>query len=106
MQKLQKKIINATAHFSVKNGTPSAFYSAQNGNDIQKSLISYVTNYPTIAAGDKFTPHVTVGVGTRSYLDELMKQPFDKFEFSPTGVSVYQLGTFGTARKKLYVFQP
>lgn len=53
------------------------------------------------ASGENFNPHVTTGVGPQSYLDDMMAEPFEAFSFSPTGASVYQLGTFGTAQKKL-----
>ena len=69
--------------------------------DIQKSLIEYVANFVTIAAGKHFNPHVTIGVGTETYLNEMLAEPFESFTFSATGASVYQLGTFGTARKEL-----
>ena len=31
----------------------------------------------------------------------MMAEPFQAFSFSPIGASVYQLGTFGTAQRKL-----
>jgi hypothetical protein len=31
----------------------------------------------------------------------MLAEPFPAFTFSVTGASVYQLGTFGTARKEL-----
>lgn len=31
----------------------------------------------------------------------MLSQPFEAFTFSPAGASVYQLGDFGTASKKL-----
>jgi len=42
-----------------------------------------------------------VGVGTEAYLNEMLAAPFEAFTFSPAGASVYQLGSFGTARKEL-----
>jgi hypothetical protein len=36
----------------------------------------------------------------------MLAEPFDVFTFSPAGASVYQLGNFGTARKKLKEFKP
>ena len=54
-----------------------------------------------VAAGAKFNPHVTIGVGTEVYLNTMLAEPFPAFTFSPVGVSVYQLGSFGTARKEL-----
>jgi hypothetical protein len=36
-----------------------------------------------------------------AYLNEMLAEPFESFTFSATGASVYQLGSFGTARKEL-----
>jgi hypothetical protein len=87
--------------YTVKTGTPAAFFSEVSGRDIQKSLIEYVAHFVTIAAGKRFNPHVTIGVGTETYLNKMLAEPFPSFTFSATGASVYQLGTFGTARKEL-----
>ena len=79
--------------------------STENGRDIQKSLIEYVAYFVKIAAGKKFNPHVTIGVGTEAYLKKMLAEPFAAFTFSPAGASVYQLGSFGTARKELTTLQ-
>jgi hypothetical protein len=36
-----------------------------------------------------------------TYLNKMLAEPFPSFTFSAAGASVYQLGTFGTARKEL-----
>ena len=99
--RLQQKIIDAVTPFTVKTGTSAAFMSTENGRDIQKLLISYVANFVKIGSGKKFNPHVTIGVGTITYLKKMLAEPFEAFTFSPAGASVYQLGSFGTARKEL-----
>ena len=99
--RLQQKIIDAVTPFTEKTGTPAAFMSTEDGKDIQGSLIEYVANFVAIGSGKKFNPHVTIGVGTQVYLDEMLAAPFEPFIFSPAGASVYQLGSFGTARKEL-----
>jgi 2'-5' RNA ligase len=101
LRRLQQKIIDAVAPFMVKTGTPAAFMSTEDGRDIQKALIAYVANFTKIAAGKKFNPHVTIGVGTIPYLKKMLAEPFEAFTFSAAGASVYQLGSFGTARKEL-----
>jgi hypothetical protein len=101
LHRLQDKLIEAITPFTVKTGTPAAFMSTEDGRDIQEQLIEYVANFVTIAAGPKFNPHVTIGVGTITYLDAMLAEPFDAFTFSPASASVYQLGAFGTARKEL-----
>ena len=101
LRRLQQKIIDAVAPFTVKTGTPAAFMSTENGRDIQESLIDYVAHFVQIGAGEKFNPHVTIGVGTIGDLKTMLAEPFEAFTFSPAGASVYQLGSFGTARKEL-----
>jgi hypothetical protein len=99
--RLQRKIIDAVTPFMEKTGTVAAFASAEEGRDIQAFLIEYVANFVSIGSGQKFNPHVTIGVGTEAYLKDMLVEPFEAFTFSPTGASVYQLGSFGTARKEL-----
>ena len=101
LHRLQQELIEVVTPFTVKTGTPAAFMSTEDGHDIQPFLIEYVANFVKIAAGKKFNPHVTIGVGTKSYLNKLLAEPFEAFTFSPAGASVYQLGSFGTARKEL-----
>jgi hypothetical protein len=106
LHRLQDELIAAVEPYTVKTGTPAAFFSEADGHDIQKSLIEYVTHFVEIAAGKRFNPHVTIGVGTEDYLNKMLAEPFPTFTFSPAGASVYQLGTFGTARKELKALTP
>jgi hypothetical protein len=101
LHRLQDELIKVVEPYAVKTGTPAAFFSDEGGRDIQGQLISYVENFVTDAAGKRFNPHVTIGVGTEKYLNEMLAEPFPSFTFSPAGASVYQLGAFGTARKEL-----
>ncbi len=101
LHRLQDELITVVKPCAVKTGTPAAFFSEVGGRDIQKSLIEYVANFVKVAAGKRFNPHVTIGVGTERYLNKMLAEPFPAFTYAPAGASVYQLGTFGTARKEL-----
>jgi len=101
LHRLQDELITAVKPFTVKTGSPAAFFSEEGGRDIQEALISYVAKFVADAAGKRFNPHVTIGVGTEAYLNAMLAEPFASFAFSPVGASVYQLGSFGTARKEL-----
>ena len=101
LHRLQDELVAAVAPYVAKRGTPAAFFSEEGGRDIQKFLIGYVADFVRVAAGKRFNPHVTIGVGTETYLNAMLKEPFELFTFSPVGASVYQLGSFGTARKEL-----
>jgi hypothetical protein len=106
LHRLQDALIKAVEPYVAKTGTPAAFFSEEGGRDIQRSLISYVDNFVRDAAGKRFNPHVTIGVGTETFLNEMLAEPFPSFTFSPMGASVYQLGAFGTARKELKALTP
>jgi 2'-5' RNA ligase len=106
LHRLQDELITAVEPYTVRTGTPAAFFSDEGGRDIQEELIEYVTNFVKIAAGKRFNPHVTIGVGTEAYLNKMLAEPFPWFTFSAVGASVYQLGSFGTARKELKTLTP
>ena len=99
--RLQHELLDAVAPFTEKTGTPAAFFTTDDGRDIQPGLIDYVADFVTVAAGKKFNPHVTIGVAPQTYLDPMLAEPFEAFTFSPVGAAVYQLGTFGAVRKEL-----
>jgi 2'-5' RNA ligase superfamily len=99
--RLQQELLDAVAPFTAKTGTPAAFFSTDDGRDIQPGLIDYVADFVTVAAGRKFNPHVTIGVAPQTYLDKMFAEPFEAFTFSAVGAAVYQLGTFGAVRKEL-----
>ena len=44
---------------------------------------------------------MTVGVAPPEVVKKMIDEKFEAFTFLPVGVSVYHLGNFGTARKKL-----
>jgi len=103
--RLQQKLINAAGPFTVKTGTAAAFASDEGGRDIQPALIDYVAAFVPDSSGKNFNPHVTIGVATQDYLKAMLAEPFDAFTFSPAGLAIYQLGSFGTAQKKLMAWE-
>ena len=99
--KLQQKLIDAVAPSTVQTGTAAAFVTTPDDPVINQPTIDYVETFVPKASGKNFNPHVTVGIATEDYLNKMLAAPFDTFTFSPAAASVYQLGNFGTARKKL-----
>lgn len=98
---MQDELIAAVAPYVAKTGTRAAFFSDEDGRDIQEPFIGYVADFVDLAAGTSFNPHVTIGVASEESLNSMIAEPFEPFTFSPAGASVYPLGTFGTARQKL-----
>jgi hypothetical protein len=99
--KLQEDIITAVAPFTVETGTMAAFTAKHDDPALDAVMIEYVSTFVPKYSGEHFNPHVSTGVASREYLDKMLAEPFEPFMFSPAGASVYQLGPFGTAAKKL-----
>ena len=97
----QQKLIDAVAPFTVKTGTAAAFVTTKEDPEINQPTIDYVTTFVPDGTGKKFNPHVTIGLASQDYLKKMLDEKFEAFTFSPVGASVYHLGNFGTARKKL-----
>jgi hypothetical protein len=69
--------------------------------DINQPTIDSVAAFVPNEVGEKFNPHVTIGLSTEDYLKKILAEKFEAFTFSPVGVSAYHLGNSGMARKKL-----
>jgi hypothetical protein len=100
--RLQQELIDAVAPYTAPTGTAAAYVTTPQDPDIIPPLIQYVAVFVPEHSGDHYSPHVTIGIGTKDYLDSMLAEPFDAFTFSPVGASVYHLGNYGTAMKKLH----
>jgi hypothetical protein len=104
--RLQKELMDATAVFMAPadSGTAAAFATTPDEPEINQPTMDAVATYLSGHTGEHYSPHVTIGVGTRDYLDALLAAPFPAFTFSVVAASAYQFGNFGTAAKKLHSF--
>jgi hypothetical protein len=103
--RLQSDIIAAVQPFTVETGPIGAFTAAHDDPATDAALIQYVSTFVPKMTGKNFNPHVSTGVASREYLDNMLTEPFEPFTFSPAGAAVYQLGPFGTAAKKLKTWE-
>lgn len=97
----QQQLIDAVAPFTVPTGTAAAYVTTPEDPEIVQPVIEYVAGFVPDHSGKNFSPHVTIGLAGEDYLKGMLAEPFDEFTFSPAAVSVYQLGNYGVAAKKL-----
>jgi hypothetical protein len=97
----QSKIIEVLKPF-MEIGTNAAFVQNADGKDIVAGTSDYVNAFVPDHSGAKYNPHVTIGLAHEAFLKELLAKPFNTFSFKSASVSIYQLGDFGTAHKKLW----
>lgn len=104
----QQELIEAITPYTVATGTAAAFDTTPAEPDINASTLTYVTEFVPKSSGKNYIAHVTCGVASVAFVKTLEAEPFTPFTFSPVALSVYQLGNFGTARKKLkaWAFTP
>jgi hypothetical protein len=100
--KLQAELADAIKPFEAPTGTAAAFVTTPQAPNISEDLIQYVSVFVPDHSGAHYVPHVSIGVGTIDFLTTFGSAPFDDFTFSPAAASVYHLGEYGTAMKKLH----
>jgi 2'-5' RNA ligase len=105
LTKLQNLLIHAVSRYTAKTGAAAAFAAPPEDPEINQPTIDYVAAFVPKGTGKNFNPHVTIGIASQDYLKEMLAEPFDAFSFSPAAAAVYQLGNFGTARKKLKAWE-
>jgi hypothetical protein len=99
--RFQEKIIQALKQYIVE-GTNVAFVPNADGKPVAEPSADYVNKFVPEHSGEKYLPHITIGLAQESYLKELIAKPFNEFTFRSKSVSIYHLGDFGTAQKKLW----
>jgi hypothetical protein len=104
LARLQQKLIDATQPYLGTTGSAAAFVTTRDEPQIDQKTLDYVNSFVPKQSGTKFKPHLTVGVAPKEVVQKLMQQPIEPESFRSTRVSVYQLGNFGTARKRLRSF--
>ncbi|MEZ5900791.1 MAG: 2'-5' RNA ligase family protein [Hyphomicrobiaceae bacterium] len=98
---LQAKVIQAMAPFRKSGGGQEAFVPDPTGTPFDPVLFKYVESFPESQAGKKFNPHVTTGTAPLEWVQAREKEPFEPFEFGVDKLTVYKLGNFGTAAKRI-----
>ena len=98
LMRLEQKVVDAVAPFSVSGGTAAAFVDTPPGANI----VAYVAAFVPKSTGANYMPHITVGVATEAFSKKLKAEPFETFSFKAKDVAIYQLGNFGVAAKELW----
>jgi len=102
---LQQALMDSISPFTATTGTAAAFVTTPEAPNINQPTIDHVATFVPNQTGKHFNPHVTIGIATEAYLNEMLAEPFEAFTFSLTGMSVFQLGNFGTARTRLQTWE-
>lgn len=100
----EKKIVQTAEPFAMSGGTEDAFARAAS-EKIDQDTVNWVQNFVPDHSGDKYAPHITLGIAHPNYLKGLKAAPFEEFSFKGVNMAIYQLGNFGTAQKRLWTWK-
>lgn len=102
LRRAQGKVIEALLPYAEHNGTGEAFAPRGDGAQIGQPTVDYVNNFVGPRTGDNYNPHLTVGIAKSDFVDSLKAEPFEAFTVRPVSISLYQLGDYGVAQRKLH----
>lgn len=102
LRRLQRNLIDALAPFLVPVGSDEAFAPRADGLPVSDLTLNYVTHYVSNRSGERYHPHLTVGLGGLDFIAALETEPFEPFPVRPVGLSLYQLGEYGVAQVRLH----
>ena len=89
------------APFRKSGGDQAAFVPDPTGTPFDLFLFKYVDSFVEKQAGKNYNPHVTTGIAPLEWVKAREQEPFQSFEFGVNELTVYKLGNFGTAAKRL-----
>ena len=89
LRRAQQRIIDAVAPFAAETGTAEAFAPRPDGGAISQPTVDYVNSFVGSRTGVNYHPHLTIGIGTRGFVDALKAQPFEAFTVRLVSVSLY-----------------
>lgn len=98
---LQTDLIKALQPYPKPSGGRDAFVTSPGPPDIDAKTIQYVTTFEQEQVGDRFKPHITIGL-VGSAKAEQRALSTTPMKFTVEAVAIYQLGNVGTARKQLW----
>lgn len=101
LSQLARKVSDAVQPYAIRDGYAKAFVQPDTGK-IDDETIKYVERFVPESSGQKYKPHVVVGIARRDVAKALEIAPFDKFRFKGVKIAIYQVGNFGVAQKQLW----
>jgi hypothetical protein len=102
LERMQTDLIEAFRPYPARSGARDAFVTSPGPADIDTETIQYVTTFDQKQTGDRFKPHITVGLAKSLTSEQLQSQLTAPTQFTIDAIAIYQLGNVGTARKQLW----
>lgn len=106
LEAMQSALVAALLPYAVESGDSNAFLTSSEEPQVGQQTIDYVKTFVDKQTGDRFKPHITVGISDAETADKVAAQPVEPMKFKVASVAIYQLGDVGTARQELWHYSP
>jgi hypothetical protein len=97
----QEALLVALRPFTEWGGSAAAFLTLPGELAVGEATVEYVERFVPAHSAERYSPHLTFGVGKREVVHDLEAGPFAGFEAAVSAVAVYRVGDLGTARQAL-----
>ena len=102
LEAFQADLVAALSPYLVEAGDKTAFFTSNEDASVDQQTIEYVRTFVQKHAGNRFEPHVTVGISDAETARKVTAQHSASAKVTIASVAVFQLGNVGTARKELW----
>jgi 2'-5' RNA ligase superfamily len=102
LTQLQTDLIRALQPYATPSGGRDAFVTSPDAPNIDAKTIEYVKTFEQEQVGDRFKPHITVGLSDSATPKNLQARSMSPMKFTIESLAICQLGNVGTARKLLW----
>lgn len=102
----QADLVTALSPYLVEAGDRGAFITSRGDPGIDRETIEYVRTFVQKHTGNRFEPHITVGISDPETARRVSVQEETPAKLTIASVAIYQLGNVGTARKELWRYPP
>jgi hypothetical protein len=102
----QAALVTVLSPYFVEAGDGSAFITSKEDPGIDRETIEYVRTFVQKHTGNRFEPHITVGISDAQTARKVSVQVGPPARLTIASVAIYQLGNVGTARKELWHYPP
>jgi hypothetical protein len=97
----QAELLDGVSAYVGSGGTATAYYTDPDDSEISSDTLRYVETYVPEHSGQNYSSHLSVGFARTADLERIEGEPFEPLHFHAVGLSAFQLGEGGAARKEL-----
>ncbi len=100
LRTLHRTVLGALERLPAPRPQASAFFSLPDETPAGPDAVEYVARFVPEHADEHYAPHLSIGVADEATADRL-QAAFTPFQLGISALGVYQIGEFGSARRRL-----